>query len=102
MQRKVSNNRHTCVLLPTLVLYKAILLDIFFFFFFFNTNLQVCRSIGRAGLNFLANLRRVTLSATPAAVPLSSHTCVRVCSPPILNSVVWSLVHLSVFLTPHT
>ena len=34
MQRKVSNNRHTCVLLPTLVLYKAILLDFFFFFFF--------------------------------------------------------------------
>ena len=112
MQRKVSNNRHTCVLLPTLVLYsliwdylqvwhKAILFD-FFFFFFFNTSLQVCRSIGRAGLNFLATLRRVTLSATPAAVPLSSHTCVRVCSPPIPNSVVWSLVRLSVFLTPHT
>ena len=72
-----------------------------FFFFFFNTNLQVCRSIGRAGLNFLANLRRVTLSATAAAVPLSSHTYVRVCSPPIPNSAVWSLVHLSVFLTLH-
>ena len=110
-QRKVSNNRHTCVhcKLPTLVLYslqvwhKEKLFEFFFFFFFFfNTNLQVCRSVGRAGLNFLANLRRVTLSATAAAVPLSSHTYVIVCSPPIPNSAVWSLVHLSVFLTLHT
>ena len=75
--------------------YCLIFFFFFFFFFFFNTNLQVCRSIGRAGLNFLANLRRVTLSATAAAVPLSSHTYVP-------NSAVWSLVHLSLFLTLHT
>ena len=114
MQRKVSNNRHTCVhcILPTLVLYILIKYGTickygikrywFFLFVCFNTNLQVCRSFGRAGLNFPASLCPVTLSATIAAVPLSSHTYVKVCSPPIPNSAVWSLAHLSVFVTLHT
>ena len=62
----------------------------------------MCRSFDRAGLNFPASLRPVTLSAVGAAVPLSSHTYVKVCSPPIPNSAVWSLAHLSVFLTFQT
>ena len=58
----------------------------------------MCRSFDRVGLNLPASLLPVTLSATIAAMPLSSHSYVKVCSPPIPNSAVWSLVHLSVFL----
>ena len=53
------------------------------FCFFFNTNLQEDRSFDRAGLNIPASLRPVTLSAISAAVPLSCHSYVKVCSPPI-------------------
>ena len=65
------------------------------------TNLQLCCSFDRAGLNF-PNLHPVPLSVTAAAVLLSSHTYVKVRSLPIPNSAVWSLVPLFVFPALYT